>query len=379
MNKKAWIWGLVATVVLGGAWVIASRNGGSHDTGPIKIGFIGPLTGDAASFGETEKNATQMAVNAVNAGGGINGKEVDVIYEDGRCTGEGATSAINKLISVDHVQVILGGACSAETLAAAPIAEQNKVILFSAFSSNPAITNAGDYIFRDSPSDADVARLDANTIINGGYKKVALISENSDYAQGVRQIMIDAFKSADVAAVLDQNFISGTTDFRDVVLKIKQSGADVIYVNPASSGKTGALLVKQLRQADVTTPVHGNFSLATPDSYTTGGSYLDGVVVSDTAKVSQALTDLAARYEKEFNGKPANMFEFGAAYDRANLILDSIKSVGYDADAIKRYLYGVKDYSGVIGTFGFDQNGDVTGGPFFSEYTIKNRAETPLQ
>lgn len=183
---------------------------------PIKIGFVGPLSGEGASFGETEKNATELALQDINAD--PKSPKFEVVYEDGKCNGKDATSAIQKLISIDNVKIILGGTCSSETLAMAPIAEQNKVLMLSAFSSNPAITNAGDYIFRNSPKDTDVAYLDADTIAKL-YKKVALISENTDYSQGVREVMKKVFTEKGIIVVADElysNTGSQIVDFRSL-------------------------------------------------------------------------------------------------------------------------------------------------------------------
>ncbi|MEI6553689.1 MAG: ABC transporter substrate-binding protein [bacterium] len=374
-SKRLW-WGvgIIALIVI----IILASNNNTSQTGPIKVGLIAPFSGDAAVYGDTEKRATDMVVNKINAEGGIKGKQIQMIYEDGKCSGKDALTAATKLINIDKVKVILGGTCSSETLSIAPLAEQNKVILFSAFSSSPDITNSGDYIFRNSPSDNDVAKLDGDTIIQGGFKKVAMISENNAYSQGVRKVMTDLFSTKNVSVVLDQSFEGVTTDFRDYVLKVKESGADVVYVNPGSSGKPGALLVKQLRQAGVTTPIHGNFSIGTADAMAVAGNLLNGVVLSDSARPTSALTDLINVYQQKFGAKPVNNFEFGASYDRAGVIFSAIKSVGYSPDKIKDYLYGVKDYSGVTGVFGFDKNGDVLGGPFFSEYVIQDQKEIPL-
>ena len=113
----------------------------------IRIGAIGPFTGDAAVYGQSEKNAIELAVQEINLDGGINGKKLEVIYEDGKCNGMDAATAAQKLINVDKVDIILGGVCSGETLAIAPLAEANEVLVFSSFSSSPDVTNAGDFIF----------------------------------------------------------------------------------------------------------------------------------------------------------------------------------------------------------------------------------------
>src|SRR5262249_40877175 len=136
---------------IGLVWWGIARNSASANT--IKIGWIGPLTGSVAAYGEAGQNVTQLAVDQINASGGINGKQIQVIYEDGACDGTTAANAMQKLATVDQVQIVWGGFCSAESLAAVPIATQDKVLLFSMGSSNPKLTGISPYFFRDYPSD----------------------------------------------------------------------------------------------------------------------------------------------------------------------------------------------------------------------------------
>lgn len=384
MSKTAkWLIAIIVVIiVIAGVWYFNSPSSSSvsTETGPIIIGFIGPLSGDGASYGLTEKNTTQMAVDEINNAGGINGRKVTVVYEDSKGDGKEATIATTKLIDVDKVQVILGGTFSSETLAAAPIAEKSKVILFSAFSSNPQITNSGDYVFRNSPSDVDVAKLDANAIVNKSYKKVALISENTDYPQGVRKIMKEVFASKGVEVVADELYGGAGTsvsDFRDSLTKIKAAKPDVIYINPAGS-KSGGLIVKQARQLGIVVPLNGNFSLSGPDSLAAAGKFIEGVTVSDTSGLAEKGNLILAKYKQLFGSDPANLFELGAAYDRVYIIRDAIAAVGYDPDKIQAYIYGLSNYSGALGNYKFDSNGDVVG-VGFTNYVIKNGKEAPLQ
>lgn len=125
-----------------------------YDREPIKIGYIGPLTGEASSYGIDTINGVKLAIEEVNEAGGIKGRPVTLLIEDTRCIGIEAAGAARKLIHVDKVSAIIGGQCSGETLAAAPIAEQAQIPMISPVSSSPEVTSAGDFIFRVYPSDA---------------------------------------------------------------------------------------------------------------------------------------------------------------------------------------------------------------------------------
>ncbi len=361
MNKiTKYIIGLVVVVLVAlGISLISPESSKLNE--PIKIGYVGPLSGDGASYGETEKNATKMALADL----ALDSKnpKFEVVYEDGKCNGKDAASAIQKLISIDKVSIVLGGTCSAETLSMAPIAEQNKVILLSAFSSNPDITKSGDYIFRNSAKDTDVAYLDAETI-SKKYKKVAIISENTDYSLGVLGIMKTFFGEKKIEVVAEETYTntgSGVSDFRSILTKIKTANPEVLYVNPGTSAKAGGIIVKQARELGITVPIHGNFSLGTPDALGTGGKYMNGVVISDISGLVNSGNKVLEKYKAEFGKDPANNFLMGAAYDRLFILKDAVLNVGMDVEKIKQYLYDLPNFSGTIGDYNFDENGDVVG------------------
>lgn len=346
--------------------------------GTLKFGFIGPLSGDAASNGITEKNAVQMAVDEINSKGGINGRKISIVYEDGKCNGKESLTAMEKLVSVDKVKIVLGGLCSGETLAAAPIAEKNHVLLFSAFSSNPGISNAGDYVFRNSPSDSDVAKGDA-IYMASRYKSISIISENTDYAKGVHDILKQILTEKGLVFKNDEYFGgpgNDTTDFRSLLQKFKTANADVIYVN-AQSGKTAGLIAKQIREIGIKTPIVGTFAFSSPDAASIAGANLEGIVFSNSSGLSNVGSAILKKYLSAF-GKPANEYEMGASYDRVYILAQAISAVGYDVDKIKNYLYALKNYNGTIGNYHFDSNGDVVG-VGFENYVIKNGQFVPVE
>jgi len=366
MKKYAYI--LVAVVIV----VIAVTSFNKKDNSDIVFGFIAPLSGDAALYGETEKNAASMAVEEINAQGGIDGRQVSIIYEDGKCNGKDAVNAGQKLIGIDKVKVILGGACSGETLAVAPLAEQNKVLLFSAFSSNPTITNAGDYVFRNSPSDNDVGKLDADTL-SRMYKKVALVTENIDGALGSHNVMVEYLKDNGVEIVSDENYGGSdktVTDFRSILSKIKLINPEALYIN-AQAPKSAGNILRQAREIGLTIPIYANLNLAAKEAWDIAGENIEGVVVSDASALTLKGNELVKKYKEKFGEEPENLLEVAASYDRVYIMKQAIEAVGFDANKIKDYLYSMPDYAGALGTYHFDQNGDVVG-VGFANYRIEN-------
>ncbi|MBL8031327.1 MAG: ABC transporter substrate-binding protein, partial [Candidatus Doudnabacteria bacterium] len=196
-NTTKWVIGIVVVLVVIIGLVQANKKDSSQTTGsggtttkvessgPIKVGVILPLTGDAAAYGEPMRNALTLAADDVNKNGGVGGKDIVLIYEDGKCSGKDAASAASKLVSIDKVQVIIGGFCSSESLAALPVVETAKVALFSGGSSSPDLTGKSRFFFRDYPSDASQGKVLAELAWKRGLKKVAFIQEQLDYPWGL--------------------------------------------------------------------------------------------------------------------------------------------------------------------------------------------------
>ncbi|MCK4387023.1 MAG: ABC transporter substrate-binding protein [Candidatus Pacebacteria bacterium] len=351
---------IIAILVVWGIYSILQKSSEPMANEPIKIGFIGPLTGDMATYGETEKNTIEIALEEINQSGELK-RKLEVIYEDGKCSGKDAVTAAQKLINIDKVHIILGGLCSTETLGVAPLVESNKVILFSSLSSNPSISQAGDYIFRNSPSDSEFGRADAEFIVSQGIKRVAIITENTDYSQGVREIMKNIFQEKNIDIVADEIFNSGTKDFRTYLTKIKSVNPEAIYINPGGSAAVAGLIPKQIGELGIkNVKIFGNFLLGDKEALSVGGQAMEGIIFSDSKDLTQLSGSLIEKYKSKFEKDPAHDALVAARYDSVYIIKDAIKSCGNDdSDCIKNYLYDMPEYSGMIGSYKFDLNGDL--------------------
>jgi len=215
---------------------------------PIKIGAILPLTGDGAKYGEEARNGVDLAVEYENSHGGIHGRPISVVYEDDKGTSKDAVAAIHKLITVDKVPVVIGAMYSSTTLAIAPIAEENHVVLFSPSASTPELTHAGDYVFRNWPSDvfegAEMARFAYSQL---ELRKVAILSVNLDYGLGLERVFGKTFKDLGGSVIYSEHYDQGETDFRSQVRKVKEKRPDAVYL-PGYYTEIAAFL-KQAREA----------------------------------------------------------------------------------------------------------------------------------
>lgn len=337
--------------------------------GSYKIGVIFPLTGDAASYGLPAQRAAKIAADEINEKGGVNGKKLEFVYEDGKCNPKDGNAAAQKLVNIDKVKAIIGGFCSGETLGAAPITEQNKVILFSPSATSPDITKAGDFVFRDAPSDAFAGVVASNYAYDElKGRKAALITETTDYAQGLRRVFKENFAKLGGGIVADETYNPDDTDFRTQVTKIKSSNPDFIYIVPQTPQK-GILIVKQINEAGLNLRLLGSEAIISgKNEIKDNAAILEGLIGVEQKFDEKApkAAALLAKYKQQTGLEPTFPAYMSGTYDIVYLLADAIAKNGYDSEKIRDYLYAVKDYDGAVGKITMDENGDP-----IMEYSIK--------
>jgi len=357
MNIRALVWIVVIVVVVGGGWLIYTHKGGSGstETGPIKIGFIGPLTGDAASIGTAARAGAELAVGEINAAGGVNGRQIEVDYQDGQCSAQPATGAATKFFN-DGVTAILGGLCSTETAAFAPAAMQHKVVTESYCSSAPSLSSTGKYFFRDYPSDAYQGKFGADYAYNTlSARNVAVISHISDYGTGIKNVFETEFRALGGTIVDDEALLQTATDYRTELAKIKSAKPDYIYAAMYPAGATA--MAKQMKELGITTKILG------------GDAWGDTKLFADVQSLGLDIKYTTAKENSSDAFKAKILAKIGGqevpecaaqAYDGTYILANALKSAGTsDPDAIANAMRATK-YDGVAGHYEFDQNGDVT-------------------
>ncbi len=337
--------------------VLAACLPSGGDEGPIKIGFIGPLTGDASPYGVDTLNGMLLMVEELNADGGINGQEIQVVAEDGRCTGVDAASAAQKLINVDKVVAIIGGQCSGETLGAAPIAEAANIVMVSPVSSSPDVTEAGDFIFRDYPSDALKTKAMANYFEEAGVEKVAIIAENTDFAIAFRDSLVE--NVGEEAVVFNEVVEPNTKDFRSLMTRLKDIEFDIFVADGQTSATIAAMLIQMhevgIEAQSISHDVGEDKSLLdlAPEAS-------EGLLTINVPKIGDD-EPFGLKFVPKYGEAQAALAFVGHAYDAMGVLAEAIGAVGTDGVAIRDYLYGLSGYDGVVGNFSFDENGDVVG------------------
>lgn len=368
---KAILWVVVIALVVGG-FVLYGSKGEKASKEPIKIGFIGPLTGDAANIGQNAKAAVEIAVSEVNATGGINGRTLEVIYEDGKCNGKDASNAASKLINVDKVPVIFGGACSGETSSFTGAAEQAKVAVLSYCSSAPAITQAGDYIFRDYPSDLYQGAFGADYIYTKlGKKKVAVLFVKSDWGVGIKDVFIENFKKLGGTIVAEEGYEQTARDLRSNLTKIKAANPETVYF----LGYTEASIpgIKQAKELGLKAALFGGDAWDDSKIWTEVGTAGEGAMYSVVSALlnEKFKTDMKAKV-----GSDEIAVCTPTAYDGLKILAGVLGKVEANGEAIKNELYKTVYAGGVSSAeIRFDQNGDLVGANFVVKTVKDGKAE----
>ena len=356
MSTRAKIIAVIVLVII--IVIIIVAGGKQGETGPIKIGFIDPLSGGAANFGASTKGGYALAAKEINDRGGVDGRMIELVYEDGKCAGKDSASAAQKLIAVDKVRYIVGMICSGEVLSVAPISEQSKVLLF-VHGSSPEITEAGEYILRTSPSDVMSAEKIATHAVANKFTDMAIIAENTDYSMALKDAFEKKYTELGGRVVDVQSYSAGTTDFRSILTKLAASKPKALFID-AQDGVNGVRIAEQARALGMTSQFYSAF-LTGPEYVKSPAA--EGTYVVDVPGLDISSSTGAAFIKKfvELNGtEPSYPFFAAAAYDQLNILVDAIAEEGYDnTEAVRDYIQDKQTYDGVIGTFGFDQNGDV--------------------
>lgn len=325
------------------------------------IGAVLPLTGDSAVYGQRTKRGMDLALEEIDAAGGIRGKRLDIIYEDDKIEPKEGVSALRKLVSVNHVPVVIGCVSSGVVLAMAPVANATKTLIMSPYASNYRISDAGDYVFRIYPSDTAQGIQDVTLALRLRCTETAILYVNSDYGVGLKDIFTKALQSSGGNILLSEAFKEGDTDFRAQLTKIKASGATCIFM-PGNAQEMARILV-QAKQLGITARFIATDSFLADTIIKESGGAAEGVVFTTLAEnrddVYQAF---ATAYRAKYRSEPGLLETLG--YDSVKVIAAAISDGGFTADAIKTALYHVKDYRGATGKIEFDANGDVVGKAF---------------
>lgn len=331
---------------------------GGPDTTTIKIGYFGDLSGPTFNFGQSAKNGVLLAAAEINQAGGINGRKLDVVIEDDQGSPERAAIIANKLTHQDNVVALIAGGASGSSLAAGPNAQAAKVPMISPSSTNPAVTQIGDYIFRACFIDAfqgDVmARFAFNTL--KAKKAAIMLDYNSPYSKGLTDFFEMSFTKLGGQVVSKQSYTQGDADFKGQLSSIAETEPDVIYL-PGYYGDI-ALIAKQARQLNLTQPLLGGDGWDAPELWPLGGDSLNGSYISNHYSVDDP-SPATQKFAHDYRLQSANLApdaHSALAYDAMRFLAEAIQRAGTEGPKLRDALAATKNFPGITGVISMDKD-----------------------
>lgn len=349
---------LLATVIASTAMFSAN----AADT--IKIALAGPTTGPVTQYGTMQNIGAQMAIEKLNALGGMNGKQLEAVIYDDACEPKQAVTVANKIVN-DEIDFVIGHLCSSSTIPAAKIYDEEGIIMITAASTSPELSQKGyETIFRTIGRDDQTAPIAAKYLaekFNG--KKIAVLHDKQQYGQGLAEGVTANLKELGIEPAFAEGVNKGQTDFSALVTKLKKEGIDVVYwggYHPEFS-----LIVRQGADQGFTPVYMGSDGIANGDVFAIAGDAAKDILV--TVPTDFTTNPDNADLVKAFKDKdqdPTGPFVM-PAYSAVKVIVDTANELKTDdAEKIAEALHSGKAYQTPIGEISFQENGDLKAFPF---------------
>ena len=322
----------------------------------IEIGFFGALTGPQATFALSGKNGARLAIEQLNAGGGVLGKKLGLLVEDDHNEPSEAASAVSKLITRDHVVALIGENASSRSLAAAPIAQNYQVPMVSPSSTNVEVTKKGDYIFRVCFIDPYQGKVLATFARETLKAKTAalLVDAKSDYSVGLADSFRKAFTGAGGEIVAELKYAEGDSDFSAQLTSLRTSHPDAVMI-PGYYTDAG-LIARQARSLGIDSVLLGADGWDSPKLSEIGGASVEGAYFSNHYSVddpSPAVRTFVDDYRKAYGAAPDSIAAL--SYDAARLIADAMRRAGStEGKRVRDALAATADFPGVTGRISMD-------------------------
>jgi branched-chain amino acid transport system substrate-binding protein len=358
---------LLIVVALGFTGCKPSDGGAASDQ-VIKVGEFASLTGKEATFGASSHEGTLLAVEQINAAGGVLGKKIQLITEDDLSKAGEPATVVNKLISRDGVVAILGEVASSRSMEAAPICQEAHIPMISPSSTNPKVTETGDYIFRvcfiDPFQGSVMANFATKTL---KAKKVAIFTDvKSDYSKGLAKFFKEGFVAAGGEVVAELDYNGGDKDFKAELTAIKSKNPDAVFVPGYYTDV--ALICIQAKELGLQAPLFGGDGWESDELVKIGqdaveGTYFSTHYASDlaTEKSKKFVADYQARWKTAEGGPKLPDAMAALGFDSAMILADAIKRAGTtDGPKVRDAIAATKDFDGVTGKTTINEKRDAT-------------------
>lgn len=327
-----------------------------HDPNEIRIGEFGAMTGGMATFGQTTHDGIVLAVEEVNAAGGINGKKIRLISVDDRSLSEEAATGVEKLITRDKVVAVLGEVASSNSLAAAPIAQRHKIPMISPSSTDLRVTQQGDYIFRVCFIDPFQGKVMAKFARENLKAKTAAILHDkaAQYSVGLAGVFEKEFALMGGKILINQIYQTKDVDFKTQLVTIKEKKPDVVFV-PGYYTEVG-LIGQQARSLGIKVPLLGGDGWESPKLHEISQGSLEGSYFSNHVSPDSkdpVIMDFVAKHQAKYKKAPGALTMLG--YDAAIVLFDAMKrSPSLKGEDLRAAIAATKDFPGVSGKITLD-------------------------
>lgn len=328
-----------------------------NPTDEIVVGEFASLTGGTATFGRSSDAGVQLAVTEINAAGGLLGKKLRVVVEDDQSKPEEARTAVLKLLKQDNAVAVLGEVASSRSLAAAPECQRAGVPMISPASTNPKVTQVGDYIFRvcfiDPFQGSTMAKFAAQTL----HAKTAAILRDvkNDYSVGLADFFRDEFVRQGGKVITDVSYSEGDIDFKAQLTAIRAVKPEVVFV-PGYYTEVG-LIARQARELGITVPLLGGDGWDSPRTVEIGGAAVNGCYFSNHYAADDpnpAVQSFIEKYRQQYSEVPDAMAVLG--YDATQVLADAIRRAGTtEGGKLRDAIAATKDFPGISGTITIDE------------------------
>ncbi|QXT64029.1 ABC transporter substrate-binding protein [Tessaracoccus palaemonis] len=364
--RRRTLLGATAAVAAVGATTACSAkpggSGGSAVTGDtIKVGANYELSGAVATYGQASVDGITMAIDEINAAGGVNGKKLEIISYDNKSDAAEATTLANKLFTQDNVLVGMGPATSGNFKAIIPVANKNRVPVVSGSATADDVTWDGSTVqefafricFNDSFQGTIMAKFAAENL---GASSAVIIKDNSnDYSKGLADAFTTEFENQGGTIVTSEAYVAGDTDFNTILTRIKGQSFDVIYL-PGYYSEAG-LIIKQARDLGITAPFLGGDGFDSPTLLElAGASALNDVYFTNhysSIDEDPTVQDFIKAFKEAKGAEPSAFNALG--YDVGKFVADAISRASeLTGDAVQKAMAETKGFVGVTGTFDMD-------------------------
>lgn len=343
---------------------------------PIKIGAILPLTGNSAFYGEPIKTGMDLATEEINASGGIQGKDLQVVYEDSQADTKLGVSAYQKLANMDGIKFILS-TISGPTMAIAPLAEADKNLLFAIGVAAPKLSEAGDYVFRHNL----LPQTEMDTLVDflyskKGIKEIGILVVNAESGIGYRGLFKQAFEKVGGKIIVTEMYEKNAADYKTQIAKIKS--LKVKNMIAFSYAQELGTILKQSKELNLDSQWFSFYAIEDAKMLEIAGNAAEGLIY--THFFNPASEAMNAFKEKYFSRTNKNIDAWAAlAYDNVKITAEAMKNCANPADAtcVKDEFYKIKDFPGITGKITFDKNGDTSKDVIIK--TVKDGKFMPLE